>query len=432
MGHPYPQDTPSPGIEMGGEAGPYQASTKEAFQGPLDRFITPQSLSDMHQWLSGRYDGVTSSLDDPRNLLSQINRNYPNGVRGFLSDNDPSFREANPPMPTVSSWKGEWRVAAEAPKGDLGAIERKSVDVGSGPEPKMDKKEWKPNALNEKGNLKPVDTDMDGTRHPTVHQDIAQVPDHSKDFREQTRAGETRETLKGTDSFDGSGFNKEKNITQYPTRTFGDKGQQPSGVGQDAFPKASAASETCPNCGANPDSETRCSVCKGWASAHEGSQKVAKPYDPNTGDSWGDPLTDPTHPNDFGFTSAPSATGGPYKVHTFNEGSGDAYDYSQSHGGINHGDILHVPSENTAAILHRAWPISVDQNNPGSFERFEPGKDWGQGTSPEYDEHLPAVQEARSLLNQGGGNPSGGQALSSTQDPDKNPVEELLDQALSS
>jgi hypothetical protein len=46
------------------------------------------------------------------------------------------------------------------------------------------------------------------------------------------------------------------------------------------------------------------------------------------------------------------------KVHEFAT-SGEAYDASQYRDDIKDGDVLHVPSEGSAAVLLSAWPISV-------------------------------------------------------------------------
>lgn len=139
---------------------------------------------------------------------------------------------------TFSSVQSHWRLVGEAleteklPDRPFG-----SEPWSNGPSPKMDKSQWKPNALNDEGNLKPIDTEGKGSRNPTEHQDISRSTDHSRDFKEQTNAVTEQETLKGTDSIDGAGFNTDKNQTQYPTRTFGDKGQQSSGIGDEAFPE---------------------------------------------------------------------------------------------------------------------------------------------------------------------------------------------------
>jgi hypothetical protein len=45
------------------------------------------------------------------------------------------------------------------------------------------------------------------------------------------------------------------------------------------------------------------------------------------------------------------------KVHTF-ESSSDAYDWSQTSDHITDGDVLFVPSEQVAAVLFKAWPVT--------------------------------------------------------------------------
>jgi len=140
----------------------------------------------------------------------------------------------------TGGWHGEWRFVGEALKTETLPDPKFGTEPwGNGPSPKMDKTRWKPNALNDSGNLKPIDTDMKGTRHPIEHQDIGQIADHTKDFQDQTKAGEKEETLKGTDSFDDAGFNTKKNETQYPTRTFDDTHHQQKPVTNEVWPKRS-------------------------------------------------------------------------------------------------------------------------------------------------------------------------------------------------
>jgi len=145
-------------------------------------------------------------------------------------------QSVGPPSPVMARWNvvGEALETEKLPDNSFG-----SDPWSHGPSPQIDKKDWKPNALNDEGNLKPIDTEGAGSPHPTEHHDISRSTDHTRDFKEQTNAVTEQETLKGTDSVDGAGFNGDKNQTQYPTRTFGDKGQQPSGVGDEAFPKKS-------------------------------------------------------------------------------------------------------------------------------------------------------------------------------------------------
>jgi len=51
------------------------------------------------------------------------------------------------------------------------------------PSPEIDKKTWKPNALNDEGNLKPIDTD--GGRYKSETQDLKDTPDWSNEDRAQ-------------------------------------------------------------------------------------------------------------------------------------------------------------------------------------------------------------------------------------------------------
>jgi hypothetical protein len=67
---------------------------------------------------------------------------------------------------------------------------------------------------------------MDGSPHPTEEQDPTDKADYNKkDFLDQTRAVTETETL--PTSTDDAGFDTERNITQYPTKTFGDNGTKP-------------------------------------------------------------------------------------------------------------------------------------------------------------------------------------------------------------
>lgn len=65
-----------------------------------------------------------------------------------------------------------------------------STGLSDQPSPKMDKTKWKPNALYDNGNLKPIETDK-GTKWPTVKQDVTSGPDYKsqqddKGWRDQT------------------------------------------------------------------------------------------------------------------------------------------------------------------------------------------------------------------------------------------------------
>lgn len=107
---------------------------------------------------------------------------------------------------------------ADAPRDGGGAT--KTVDlphakgdaVGYGASPKIDKKEWKPNALNDSGNLKPVDAEMSGTPVPTKTQDLVdEKPDYDGDFLRDTDAVTTQQDLP---SADDTGQSTERNLSQ--------------------------------------------------------------------------------------------------------------------------------------------------------------------------------------------------------------------------
>lgn len=105
---------------------------------------------------------------------------------------------------------------ADAPKDGGGATKRESLPTADpsglgGPSPKIDKKTWKPNALNEKGNLKPVDTEMSGSPVPTDDIDIKERPDYEGDFLKGTDSVTEHQSLP---SAGDSGQSTERNISQ--------------------------------------------------------------------------------------------------------------------------------------------------------------------------------------------------------------------------
>jgi len=101
-------------------------------------------------------------------------------------------------------------------------------DAHDGPSPKMDKTKWKPNATNPDGNLKPIDTEGENSPHPTRQMDIKQKPDYQEDTFETVEKYDNnvwkREELP-TATEDEAGFEGTRNIEQFPTKTFPDKGQ---------------------------------------------------------------------------------------------------------------------------------------------------------------------------------------------------------------
>lgn len=133
----------------------------------------------------------------------------------------------------------QWTVLAEAltteklPTGDDTAL--------GGPSPEIDKKTWKPNALNPDGNLSPIDTEGAGSPHPTVHQDISDIADHTKDPHEQTDAvldhvdvgkeqtieGTPTDTWSGTDGFADPVTSAAQDVERNPLRTMIEQGALP-------------------------------------------------------------------------------------------------------------------------------------------------------------------------------------------------------------
>lgn len=107
---------------------------------------------------------------------------------------------------------------ADAPRDGGGAT--KTVDlptgkgdaVGYGASPKIDKKTWKPNALNADGNLPPVNDEMNSSPSPTKTQDLVdEKPDYEGDFLRDTDAVTTKQDLP---SADDTGHSTERNISQ--------------------------------------------------------------------------------------------------------------------------------------------------------------------------------------------------------------------------
>jgi hypothetical protein len=108
---------------------------------------------------------------------------------------------------------GEKKTAADAPAGAGGASKRESLPKADasglgGPSPKIDKAK---SGDQDGWNSKPIDTEMSGTPHPTVDQDITQKPEFDKeDFLAQTDSVTTQEDLpsnSGDAGFDDGGVN---------------------------------------------------------------------------------------------------------------------------------------------------------------------------------------------------------------------------------
>jgi hypothetical protein len=110
---------------------------------------------------------------------------------------------------------------AEADRDGGGAVKRESLpdsknDSPTGlsdqPSPKTDHKTWKPNALNDSGNLKPIDTEQSGSPVPSEKQDVSDDPDYETDkFIDKADAVTEQQELPEADD---SGQSTERNIDQ--------------------------------------------------------------------------------------------------------------------------------------------------------------------------------------------------------------------------
>lgn len=109
---------------------------------------------------------------------------------------------------------------AEADRDGGGAVKREKLpkgdgkSVGDGPSPKIDKKKWKPNALNPEGNLPPLKTEQNDSPKPTQHQDIVDTPDYEGDFLRDSEGGKGVSDQVELPSADWSGQSSERNISQ--------------------------------------------------------------------------------------------------------------------------------------------------------------------------------------------------------------------------
>lgn len=117
---------------------------------------------------------------------------------------------------------------AEAPRDGGGAVTTEELKPGNKdalgkPSPKIDKTTWKPNALNDSGNLKPIDTEQSGSPHATDSQDVTDKPDWEEDTwpPASTNSVTDRDELSGTDD---DAVSTERNIDQPHTDTWGEDG----------------------------------------------------------------------------------------------------------------------------------------------------------------------------------------------------------------
>lgn len=143
--------------------------------------------------------------------------------KGVIDDEEKSDKDASEPEWSEKA-KDDLKEAsiriADASRDGGGAVKRVSLpkgdgkSIGTGPSPKIDKKRWKPNALNPEGNLPavPEGIEMNDSAHPTERQDlIDESRDYSRDFDDKIDAQLTHQDLP---SGEGDSFNTDKNISQ--------------------------------------------------------------------------------------------------------------------------------------------------------------------------------------------------------------------------
>lgn len=106
---------------------------------------------------------------------------------------------------------------ADAPRDGGGAVKHETLpkgdgkSIGDGPSPKIDRKTWKPNALNDSTNTPPIKTEQSDSPHPTEDQDVSDTPDYEGDFLRDTDAVTTEQSLPSAGE---TGQSTERNISQ--------------------------------------------------------------------------------------------------------------------------------------------------------------------------------------------------------------------------
>lgn len=262
MGNPYPHDEPSPGLEMGGEAGPYQASTREARRPkmcPYHSELVDASLqSGEPQYASfsnlvggpshcrGGFEGscnfkpemVTQSYWDKkqdeyaeRRDLREQERQHPQPIEPIPAPGEPTpelsegegITDLNGELAEAPSAVGNPELepamasrVADADRDGGGAVKTEKLpkaddDALGGPSPKIKKGPWQ----NEDGSskLEPVDAEMDGSPVPTKNVDIGKpIPaDRSDDFLDGTDSVTEQQDLPSADE---DGQSTERNVSQ--------------------------------------------------------------------------------------------------------------------------------------------------------------------------------------------------------------------------
>lgn len=167
-------------------------------------------------------------------------------VEGIVDDDEKADKDASEPEwsdKAKDDLKESSVREADAPRDGGGATKRVSLPkgdgkaVGTGASPKIDRKEWKPNALNPDGNLPavPEGIEMDGSPVPTERQDlIDEDRDYTRDFEDKIDATTTTQDLP---SADPQGWTTDKNISQE-----GQSGSWTEAQGDAVTPQVFAAS----------------------------------------------------------------------------------------------------------------------------------------------------------------------------------------------
>ena len=169
------------------------------------------------EWVN---EGDTVTEDGEKKKVEDIAQH---GNQKVVELNDGSVEDIDDVHVAATTETGDKTEKRESlPTGDESALD--------GPSPKMDKKQWKPNATNPDGNLKPIETEDKNSPHPTRQMDIKQKPDYQQDTFENLKKYDNnvweREQLP-TATKDEAGFEGTRNIDQ-PSKaaeTFPDKGQ---------------------------------------------------------------------------------------------------------------------------------------------------------------------------------------------------------------
>jgi hypothetical protein len=215
---------------------------------------------------------------------------------------------------------------ADADRDGGGAVTREKLPTGDGksvgtePSPKIDKKEWKPNALNDSGNLKPIDSEQSGSPVPTEKQDITDGAEYESQgeegdgFLDQTDSVVDQQTLPTADD---SGQSTERNVSGQDSQsdTWHTNDGQTDPVGSEVLskeangfvPEPAEPTNTfpCANCGTGleryrGEGDISCPSC--GAEHNSFGQRLAprSQWGEETGESLSD-INNPRDPEGYGY-----------------------------------------------------------------------------------------------------------------------------------